>query len=147
MKHQDQVVSSDDSTKQATEVPRELIQGGLPSTVESKDLPLPSPSLSKDEGAQKPVEEPAKILEIKATRGNCWVRVLKGDKKVFEGTIKRDETKTFETKDEPLKVRFGNFPAVDIKWMGKTPEMSAKIKGTVPAMLIYQIDGKVVKVD
>ena len=147
MKHQDQVVSSDDSTKQATEVPRELIQGGLPSTVESKDLPLPSPSLPKDEGAQKPVEEPAKILEIKATRGNCWVRVFKGDKKVFEGTIKRDETKTFETKDEPLKVRFGNFPAVDIKWMGKTPEMSAKIKGTVPAMLIYQIDGKVVKVD
>jgi len=147
MKHQNQVASTQDSTKLATEVPRDLVQGGLPLAGESKGLPLPSQSLSKDEGAKKPVEETAKVLEIKATRGNCWVRVFKGDKKIYEGTIKRDETKTFDTKDEPLKVRFGNFPAVDIKWMGKTPEMTDKVKGSVTNVFIYHVDGKVVKVD
>lgn len=103
----------------------------------------------EDEEAMKAKEkeetakESPKILEIKASRGRCWVRVLRGDKKIYEGIIQLNETKAFETTGEPIKVRFGNVAAVDVTWMGTKAEMP---RGSVVTVL-YQTDGKVVKTD
>ncbi|MEN2997298.1 MAG: RodZ domain-containing protein [Acetomicrobium sp.] len=62
---------------------------------------------------------------------------------MYEGTLQRNETKTFETTGEPIKVRFGNVTAVDVTWMGTKAEMP---RGSVVTVL-YQADGKVVKAD
>jgi cytoskeletal protein RodZ len=92
---------------------------------------------------EEAAKESPKILEIKASRGRCWVRVLRGDKKIYEGIIQLNETKAFETTGEPIKVRFGNVAAVDVTWMGTKAEMP---RGSVVTVL-YQADGKVVKAD
>ncbi|HHZ04847.1 RodZ domain-containing protein [Acetomicrobium hydrogeniformans] len=92
---------------------------------------------------EEAAKESPKILEIKASRGRCWVRVSRGDKKIYEGIIQLNETKAFETTGEPIKVRFGNVAAVDVTWMGTKAEMP---RGSVVTVL-YQADGKVVKAD
>lgn len=98
---------------------------------------------AQEKEKEETAKESPKILEIKASRGKCWVRVSRGDEKIYEGTLQRNETKTFETTGEPIKVRFGNVTAVDVTWMGTKAEMP---RGSVVTVL-YQADGKVVKAD
>ncbi|HHZ04973.1 RodZ domain-containing protein [Acetomicrobium hydrogeniformans] len=98
---------------------------------------------AQEKEKEETAKEISKILEIKASRGRCWVRVSRGDEKIYEGTLQRNETKTFETTGEPIKVRFGNVAAVDVTWMGTKAEMP---RGSVVTIL-YQADGKVVKAD
>lgn|GEM_PF-688914 len=98
---------------------------------------------AQEKEKEETAKEISKILEIKASRGRCWVRVSRGDEKIYEGTLQRNETKTFETTGEPIKVRFGNVAAVDVTWMGTKAEMP---RGSVVTVL-YQADGKVVKAD
>lgn len=98
---------------------------------------------AQEKEKEETAKEISKILEIKASRGRCWVRVSRGDEKIYEGTLQLNETKTFETTGEPIKVRFGNVAAVDVTWMGTKVEMP---RGSVVTVL-YQADGKVVKAD
>jgi len=156
IKQQSQIAPSEEIAKETIKTPEDIltvlnetegVQGKITLTDELKEkATLPStPLLQEAKEKQKPTEELPKTLEITAARGNCWIRVLRGDEKIYEGTLRRNESKTFETKNEPLRVRFGNFSTVDIKWMGKVPEIPDKRASVIT--LLYQADGKVVKVD
>jgi len=105
--------------------------GAMPEVVIVEEAPLPqeaevleqeAKSEEKEEEEQVPAEEPSetKVLAIEF-EGPCWVRITKGNEVVFQGTLRKGDTKEVVV-DAPVRIRYGNAGVVANRWDGQTKE-------------------------
>ena len=79
----------------------------------------------------------AKDLEITAAEP-CWLQVVQDGKVLFQGTLKKGETKAFPA-GKDIRVRYGKPSAVSVRWMGKD---LGRLPSRNKAMtVIYKADG------
>lgn len=90
---------------------------------------------SKEAPKQAAVSE--RKLEIRAT-GRVWLRITQGNKKLYEGTLKAGDIKTFEkgANSEPIRVRYGNPQNAIATWKGVTANPVGG--GSVPLNKYYE---------
>ena len=79
----------------------------------------------------------AKSLEITASEA-CWLQVMQDGKVLFQGTLKKGETKAFPA-EKDIRVRYGKPSAVSVRWMGK--EMGRLPSRTKAMTVFYKSDG------
>ncbi len=101
----------------------------------------------QDKPAGQPVQKkaaagaviPGRVkLDIRAARGECWLRVSEaGGKTLFEGILREGESRAFEGA-RALTVRMGRPPALDIVYNGAA---QAKIDSEAPVERIYKPAG------
>ena len=77
-------------------------------------------------------------LEIRAARGDCWLRVSEaGGKELYQGTLREGEARAFEAARD-LTVRMGRPSSLEIVYNGAA---QAKIDSEVPVERIYKPAG------
>lgn len=79
----------------------------------------------------------AKSLEITASE-SCWIQVAQDGKVVYQGTLKKGESKAFPAEKE-LRVRYGKPSAVSVRWMGK--DLGRLPSGNRALTVLYKADG------
>ncbi len=118
-------------TQQAAELPPSAIDlPELPPSVDfsvvSVEETAASPDLSDDIAWLKeisvdvaPLEETASVEVLRiVAHGACWIRVSEEDKVLFQGTLQRGDSKTFDIKGR-TQCRFGNAANVDVHWQSE----------------------------
>lgn len=86
-----------------------------------------SPDLSDDIAWLKeisvdvaPLEEVASVEALRIiAHGACWIRVSEDDKVLFQGTLQKGDSKTFDIKGR-TQCRFGNAANVDVHWQSES---------------------------
>jgi uncharacterized protein YecE (DUF72 family) len=102
-------------------MPKVVIVEEAPLPQEAEVLEQEAKSEEKEE-EQVPAEEQSetKVLAIEF-EGPCWVRITKGNEVVFQGTLRKGDTKEVVV-DAPVRIRYGNAGVVANRWEGQTKE-------------------------
>lgn len=100
-----------------------------PLSGEMRLSPTPTPT---------PVQQQLKKLVLSAVR-ECWIRVVRGDKVVYQDILQKDKSVTFDA-DARIVVTFGRPDAVSVVWNGK--ELGKAGSGSKVVKLFYDPDGK-----
>jgi len=101
-------------------MPEVVIVEEPPLPQEAEVMELEAKTEEKEE--QIPTEEPleTKVLTI-SFDGTCWVRITKGEEIVFQGTLRKGNSKEVVV-DAPVKIRYGNAGVVKNHWDGQIKE-------------------------
>jgi len=100
-----------------------------PLSGEMRLSPTPTPT---------PVQQQLKKLVLSAVR-ECWIRVVRGDKVVYQDILQKDKSVTFDA-DARIVVTFGRPDAVSVVWNGK--ELGKAGSGSKVVKIFYDPDGK-----
>ena len=106
--------------------------------------PQPSTAAAKAPGQQVEAPKQAARRSIKVTAENAyvWMKISRGDKILYEGTMKPGEFKEYEVSSGlPVRVRIGKPGSTSILWEGK--KIFPVAPGSNPATKFFWPDGKI----
>ena len=106
--------------------------------------PQPSTAAANAPGQQVEASKQAARRSIKVTAENAyvWMKISRGDKILYEGTMKPGEFKEYEVSSGlPVRVRIGKPGSTSILWEGK--KIFPVASGSNPATKFFWPDGKI----
>ncbi|HAJ94435.1 MAG TPA: hypothetical protein DCM41_06025 [Synergistaceae bacterium] len=106
--------------------------------------PQPVTAAAKAPDPQEAPEQAAAPRSVKVTAENAyvWMKISRGDKILFEGTMKPGEFKEYEVSSGlPVRVRIGKPGSTSILWEGK--KIFPVGPGSSPATKFFWPDGKI----
>ncbi len=103
--------------------------------------PADGAALKNADQAKKTAEGQPKSVKVAAESAYVWTKVSRGNKVLFEGTMKPGEYREFDvTEDLPLRVRMGKPGNTSIEWEGKKTYPAAP--GGKPVNRYFWSDGR-----
>ncbi|MGD9666272.1 MAG: helix-turn-helix domain-containing protein [Synergistaceae bacterium] len=106
--------------------------------------PQPATAAAKAPDNQEAPNQAAVPRSLKVTAENAyvWMKISRGDKILFEGTMKPGEIKEYEVSSGlPIRVRIGKPGSTSVLWEGK--KIFPVAPGSNPATKFFWPDGKI----
>jgi len=95
-------------------------EASLPQEIETEQVEPNVEVVEKKQDRQEDPVKQEKLLTMKFD-GSCWIRITKGEKVIFQGTLKKGQKKDVLV-DIPVNIRYGNAGAVQNLWNGELKE-------------------------